>query len=105
LLLAEVLAELRRQRPRRLEVVAERLLDDEPRPAALVPPLAERVDDRRERRWRNGQVEDAVAAELQFRVELPEQVVKLVLAARVGEVRRDVVELCGQLVPGFLLER
>ena len=49
LALLEVLAELRGQLLRRREVVAERLLDDEARPAAVVLPFPERVDDRRER--------------------------------------------------------
>ncbi len=65
----EVLAELRGELLRRLEVVAERLLDDDARPAAVVAPLAERVDDRRERRRRDGEVEDAVAAEVALGVE------------------------------------
>src|SRR5206468_3524234 len=48
---------------------------------------------------------DAVAAELLVLVELAEQVVHLVLAARVREVGRDVVELGRELVPGLLPER
>ena len=90
---------------RRREVVAERLLDDEARPAAVVLPLAERVDDRRERRRRDGEVVDAVAAEVVLGVELVDEREELVLAALVGEVGRDPVELRGELVPDLLVER
>ena len=54
---------------------------------------------------RHGEVEDAVAAELLLLVELLDEVVELVLAARVREVGGDPVELRGELVPGVLPER
>src|SRR3954451_23259335 len=105
LLLAEVLEQGRGQLLRRLEVVAERLLDHEARPAAIVSPLAERLDDRGESGRRHGEVEDAVAPELLLLVKLAERVVELVLAAGVGEVGRNVVQLRRELVPGVLAER
>ena len=105
LVLAEVLEQRGRQLLCRGEVVAERLLDDEPRPAAVVATLAERLDDGGKGRRRHGEVEDAVAAELLLLVELLDEVVELVLAARVREVGGDPVELRGKLVPGVLPER
>ena len=59
---------------RRLEVVAERLLDDQPRPAGRGSALAERLDDRRKRGRRNCEVIDAVSPELPLLVEPREQV-------------------------------
>ncbi len=85
--------------------MAERLLDDHPRPASLVAPLAQGLDDRRERRRRDGEIEDAVAVELLLLVEPRQQRVQRVLAARVGEVETQVAERRGELVPDVVAER
>src|SRR5205085_6394896 len=60
LFLAEVALDLRAQRAGRLEIVAEGLLDDQPRPALRRTAASERVHDRREHARRNGEVVDAV---------------------------------------------
>ena len=71
------------QLARRREVVAERLLDDQPRPAlARLAPLAELVDDRLERGRRDGEVVDAVARRAALLVELAQRLDDLVLALR-----------------------
>ena len=67
LLLAEDLADLAVQPLRRLEIVAERLLDDDPPPAAVVPLVVEPDppepgDDAGELRGLDGQIEQVVAA-------------------------------------------
>ena len=71
------------QLARRLEVVAERLLDDQPHPARRgAAPLAELVDDRADRARRHREVVDAVAACAALLVELGQQRREPVLAAR-----------------------
>ena len=65
--LAEDLADLAVELLRRVEVVAERLLDDDPPPAAVValvvePDAPELADDLGELRRLGGEVEEAVAA-------------------------------------------
>src|SRR5659263_693900 len=90
LLLVEVLPQHRVELPGGFEIVAERLLDDQARPALRGAPLAERFDDCRERGGRDGEVVDAVAAEVVLLIELREQLGELVLTALVGEVGRDV---------------
>ena len=86
------------------EVVAERLLDDQARPALGRAPLAELPDERRHRLRRDREVVDAVPARSAFLVELVQQVGELVLAALVGEVERDVAGRLGEPLPDLGLE-
>ena len=81
LLLAEDLADLAVEADRRVEVVAERLLDDDPPPAALVALVveadpAELRDDLGERRRLRGEVEEPVAAGAALLVEAVEAVAR-----------------------------
>ena len=62
--------QLRVQRARRVEVVAERLLDDEARPALRAAALADLLDERRDRARRHGEVVEAVASGAALLVEL-----------------------------------
>ena len=90
--LAEDLADLAVQPDRRLEVVAERLLDDDPPPAAVVvlvvePDPPELGDDLGERRRLGREVEEAVAAACPCSLSIASSVVdELVEAAGVVEV-------------------
>ena len=77
----------RRQVTRRAEIVAERLLDDHPRPAGLArAPLPDLPQHRLERLRRHGQVVHAIAGRAPRAVELGEHVADAVLAAIVREV-------------------
>ena len=65
LVLGEVLVDDRRELPRGFEIVTERFLDDETRPALsfrAVPP--ERTDDRGKDARRDGEIKDAIALQL-----------------------------------------
>ncbi len=104
LVLLEVLPQHRVELAGRVEVVTERLLHDQSRPAGRGAALAERVDDRRERARRDCEVVDAIASELPLGVELHEQVLQRVFACVIGEVGRDVVHVPGELVPDVFAE-
>src|SRR5439155_8200221 len=104
LLLGEVTADPLREAAGRLEVVAEGLLDDEPRPALRAPSLAESRDDGLHRLRRHSEVVDAVAARSALLVELVQQGPEAILAALVREIGGEVMRPFGQPVPDLLLE-
>ena len=104
LALAEVPQQERVQLPRRREVAAERLLDDHARPAARRPPLAELLDERRERLRRDGQVVEAVAFRPPLAVDLAELLRDQVVLLVVAELRRDVVRRLRELLPDVVAE-
>jgi hypothetical protein len=78
LFLGEVAAEQLRQLPRGREVVAERLLDDQPCPAVWVPEAGDLRDDVRHDLRRNCEVVDAVAASASLLVDLQQQLCELI---------------------------
>src|SRR5204862_7120083 len=88
----------------RLEVVAERLLDDQAPPALGLAPLAHGVDHRLERARRDGEVVNAVAACLPLLVELVDDVDEVIEALRVREVRRPGPDPVGEPVPHVVAE-
>ena len=90
---------------RRREVVAERLLDDQPHPALLRPPLADLGHRGRERLRRHGEVVEAVAAGAALGVELLEHLPDAILALLVVELGADVAHPRGEPVPDVLPER
>ena len=114
LVLVEPLAEHRAQLARRREVVPERLLDDHARPAVALSALADLANDvgRTQSEGRRGS-----GARLPARaagpVELLEGVADAVLAALVGELRRDVAHpggerlehVASEWIPRVLLHR
>src|SRR5438477_668426 len=104
LALVEVLPEHLVELLRGGEVVTERLLDDQARPAGRAPALAERLDDLRERRRRNGEVVDAVPEELAVLVAGDDQLLQLVGPVLVGEVGREVVHVRRERIPDVLAE-
>ena len=104
LLLVEVGAEERVQLLRAREVVAERLLDDEARPAACGTAAAHRRHDVVEGLGRDGEVVDAVPGGPVRLVEVGESGDELVLAALDAEVRRHVVEPVGEALPDVRAE-
>jgi hypothetical protein len=88
------------------EVMAERLLDDEPCPARqLVPVPADVLDQRADRRGRHGEVVNAIAAEAALRVKLAERPPQLIRAAGRARVGGHVAHACGEAFPGVRLER
>src|SRR5581483_5184852 len=104
LVLLEVRQELAVQRARGGAVVAERLLDDQPRPAAPLPAAAsEHADERRKRRRRHGQVEDAVAAGPALLVQLREQLEQPPFLTA-ADVARDVAHRRGEPLPDARVE-
>ena len=104
LALLEVLEDRGVQLLRALEVVAERLLDDEPCPARRMPALAELGDDGLNRRRRDGEVVDAVPGRSVLLVELVQARDHQVLTLVVGEVRGDIARDLCQLIPDVLPE-
>ena len=104
LLLGEVLADQGGQLARGGEVVAERLLDDQARPAFGLATLADLLDDHRHRLRRDCEVVDAVAARAALGVELVHALQELVVLAAVREIDRHVVRRLGQPVPDVLVE-
>ena len=108
--LAEDLADLAVEPLRRLEVVAERLLDDDPPPAAVVvlvvePDPPELGDDLGELRRLGGEVEQPVAARPVLGVVLVEVRRQRLEAGRVVEVEPQVVDPLGERSPGVVVER
>ena len=93
------------QRARRREVVAERLLDDQPHPAVRRPPLRDLVQQRRDRARRHREVVDAVPERPALLVELRQRARRGRPRRVVGEVERRVVHPGRELVPRLLLER
>src|SRR5207253_10525955 len=73
LALVEVLLDGAVELTRGCEIAAERLLDDQPRPAGCAATLAERPDDRSEDDRRDGEVVDAVSICSALLVELGER--------------------------------
>src|SRR6266540_4236505 len=104
LVLFEVLLDRAVELACRGEIVAERLLDDEPRPAFGAAPLAERLDNRPEHDRRDCEVVDTVAARAALFVKLGERGREPVLAFLVGEVRWDVAHAFGQRIPDVFAE-
>ena len=98
-------SEERVQLPGRLEVVAERLLDHEPVPAALRATLADLLDERPDHRRRDGEVVDAVAARAEVLVDVCERPRDLGPAGVVAEVHVQVAHPLGEGVPDVLAER
>jgi hypothetical protein len=108
--LPEDLADLAVQADRRVEVVAERLLDDDPAPAALVPLViqadpAELGDDLGELRRLRREVVEVVARRALLAVDRLEGRDQLVEARRVGEVAALVADPRREESPGRLVER
>ena len=93
---------------RRLEVVAERLLDDDAPPAAVASlrqaVLLELLDDVAEELRRDREVEGVVAGGPAGLVELLDRTAELVEGGVVGEVARDEPEALGELLPDLLAE-
>ena len=104
LALLEVLENAGVQQLRALEVVAERLLDDEPCPAGRMPALAELGDDGLDRGGRDSEVVDAVSRRSILLIELVQARDHQVLTLVVGEVRRDIARDFCQLIPHVLAE-
>ena len=107
--LAEDLADLAVEADRRLEVVAERLLDDDPPPAALVALVVEARpaqlgDDLGERRRLRREVEEPVAAGALLLVDLVEALGEAVVTRGVGEVAAVVDDPLGELVPRVVVD-
>jgi len=84
---------------------AERLLDDQSRPALRGAALADRLDDRLEDGGWGREVVDAIAPRLALLVELGQRRGEVVLALLVGEVHRDVVHAFGKRLPDVVTER
>ncbi len=108
--LAEDLADLAIQALRRVEVVAERLLDDDPPPAAVVvlvvePDPPELPDDLGELRRLGGEVEQPIAAGAVLGVVLVEVGRQRLEALGVVEVEALVVDPLRERVPGVVVER
>ena len=93
------------QLARRREVVAERLLDDQPHPALLRAPLPDLRHRRGERLRRHGEVVEPVAAGAALGVELLERAADAVLALVVVELGADVAHPGRERVPHVLPER
>ena len=106
LALDEVLGEQFVECARGGEVVTERLLDDQPRPALRRPALRDLAHERGDRaRW-HCEVVDAIAVRAAFLVELAEQCAHAVLVAvvAVAGFERAVAHAARELVPDFLVE-
>ena len=93
------------QLARRREVVAERLLHDQPHPALLRAPLADLFDCGREGLRRHREVVESVAARPALGVDLLEHAPNPVLTLLVGELGADVAHPRGEPVPDVLPER
>ena len=104
LLLVEVRANDLVQVAGALEVVAERLLDDQTRPAPGPAPLPHLDDDRLDRVRGDGEVVDAVAARPARLVELVEALDDDLLAPFVGEVSSDVADPLREPLPDVRLQ-
>ena len=104
LFLGEMLLKLGVQLARRLEVVTEGLLDDQPDPPLGGATRGDLVHDRADCARRDCEVVDAVATGPALVVELREDVAQFVLALVVCEVERDVVHSGGEVVPHLLVE-
>jgi hypothetical protein len=90
------------QRARRVEVVAERLLDDDPDPAvalALEAHAAEVGHDVGIGRWRRGEVEEPVSARATGRVDLFQPLLQALEIGRVTELALLVVDGFGEVLP------
>ncbi len=86
------------------EIVAKRLLDDEPHPPLRRPPFADGSDNRLEGGRRRREVEDAVALRPALFVELGQRLGEHVLALLVGKVHRDVAHATCQQLPDVVAE-
>src|SRR5581483_3592766 len=104
LVLGKLLADQLVQVLRRSEVVAERLLDDQPDPAVTLAPRRDLANERLDRARRHGEVIDAVSLRTALRVDLAEQLGQLVLARGVREIERAVAHAVCELVPDLLTE-
>ncbi len=104
LALVEVLRELRVQRAGGVDVVPERLLDDQPHPAARSPASPECVDKSADRIGRNREVVDAVLLRPALLVELVQRLCELVFLRVVREVHRQVAHPVGERLPHVVPE-
>ena len=104
LVLGEVLVKPLVQLLRGGEVVAERLLDHEARPARRATALADLVHERRDRARRHCEVVDAVARCSALLVDMGEAFGEAMLERFVPEVGRDVVHPSCELIPDVLPE-
>ena len=107
LALGEVLADQRGQLLRRGEVVAERLLDDQPRSSRSDGTVADHRDERLEGARRDGEVVEAVSRRAALALELGEASRRARPRGGVvgGRVEHQVAHPVGQLVPHLLPER
>ena len=105
LVLAEDLMDELGERARRLAIVAEGLLDDDPRPAG--PPTeamsSDRLHDGLVRAGRGCQVEEPVRVRPELGVQLVEAAGELVVPALVR--RRDEEHMVGEALPHLLVDR
>jgi hypothetical protein len=107
LLLAEHGADLPVERLRRLEVVAERLLDDHPAPLAfflLGQSAAEMLDDHREEVGRHREIEEVVSPPCRAGVALGELGAQPLVERRVVEIAWHVVEMALELLPALRID-
>ncbi len=93
------------QLARGAQVVAERLLDDQPCPALAVAPLADLTHHRLERLRRHGEVVEAVPGGAALGVDLLERLPDEVLAALAVELGGDVPGAGHELLPDVGPER
>src|SRR6266516_176605 len=104
LLLGEVLGNLLVQLARGGAVVAERLFDEDARPAVRGAALADLLDDRPDHIRRHREVVDAVSRGAALVVELIQGFHDLVFPVGVGKVRGDVARTLGEPVPDVVAE-
>ncbi len=88
----------------RLKIVAERLLDDQPRPPGGRAALAQLLDELGHRYGWDCEVVDAVSARAVLPVELGETSRHSILTFLVRELRREIAGAGRQPVPRLLLE-
>ena len=108
--LAEDLAELAVEPDRRIEVVAERLFDDDPSPATLMsfviePDTAQLADDLGELGGLGGKVVEMIAPAVLLLVDPAEAGRQRVIARRVVEVEAVIADPPGEGAPRGLVER
>jgi hypothetical protein len=87
-----------------LAIVAERLLDDDPRPSGVAPQpmLGDGFDDWFVSRWRSREVEEPVRVGAEREVELVERAPEVFVSGIVR--RRDEMEMLGEAAPDLLVE-
>ena len=91
------------------KVAAKRLFDDDAPPAAVFflgqPGRAEALDDRAEQLLGDGKVEQHIAAGLELRLDLFEQIGKLAVGVGAGEIAGEMSDAAGDQIPCLGVER